>query len=120
MYDKQIGTDQTAKGKEGEAATNRYRLEEIAELKTCIKRMSTENGSLLEKMKVLQKATDNKSPRCCLLLAVHKSTETLTISQYSSFDCGSESTHCFDSCHVATCISMQCVAGTTLVEEDIS
>ncbi|XP_030413713.1 uncharacterized protein LOC115649174 isoform X4 [Gopherus evgoodei] len=93
-------------------------LKEIAEMKTCIEKMSTENSSLMEKMKALE----NRSSCCCLASVVHGNAEILTISHHSTFSVDAESPHCFNSCGGATCNSgtqsSKCVAGTSSVEDD--
>ncbi|CAM4541200.1 unnamed protein product [Caretta caretta] len=93
-------------------------LREIAEMKTCIEKMSTENSSLMEKMKALE----NRSSCCCLASVVHGNAEILTISHQSTFGIDAESPHCFNSCGDATCNSGtqrgKCVAGTSSVEDD--
>ncbi|KAH1172492.1 hypothetical protein KIL84_016331 [Mauremys mutica] len=93
-------------------------LREIAEMKTCIEKMGTENSSLMEKMKALE----NRSSCCCLASVVHGNAEILTISHHSTFCVDAESPHCFNSCGGATCNSGtqsgKCVAGTSSVEDD--
>ncbi|XP_034620154.1 uncharacterized protein LOC117874295 isoform X4 [Trachemys scripta elegans] len=93
-------------------------LREIAEMKTCIEKMGTENSSLMEKMKALE----NRSSCCCLASVVHGNAEVLTISHHSTFGVDAESPHCFNSCGGATCNSGtqrgKCVAGTSSVEDD--
>ncbi|KAM7172214.1 uncharacterized protein RBU57_003320 [Macrochelys suwanniensis] len=93
-------------------------LREIADMKTCIEKMSTENSSLLEKMKALE----NRSCCCCLASVVHGNSEIQTISRHSTFGVDAESPHYFHSCGGATCNSGtqrgKWVAGTSSVEDD--
>ncbi|XP_053880501.1 uncharacterized protein LOC128835124 isoform X7 [Malaclemys terrapin pileata] len=107
--------EEESKGKQQQ--TDAY-LREIAEMKTCIEKLGTENSSLMEKMKALE----NRSSCCCLASVVHGNAEVLTISHHSTFGVDAESPHCFNSCGGATCNSGtqrgKCVAGTSSVEDD--